>query len=63
MPKQYEAIRDNLKTKGKPDAKAKEIAAKTFNARFRKPGQAPVTNKPDSKKPDRPEYPGDPKEK
>lgn len=62
MPKQYEAIRDNLKAKGKPDAKAKEIAAKTFNARFRKPGQAPVTNKRELPA-DKPEYPGDPKEK
>lgn len=58
MPKQYESIRDKEMAKGVPEAEAKQTAAKIFNARFKKPGQAPVTNKPD-----KPEYPGDPKEK
>ena len=46
MPHAYEAMRDKFKASGLGDAAAKTKAAKIYNAR-RKPGQAPVTNKPD----------------
>lgn len=44
MPRKYESIRDSLKESGKSDAKAKQIAAATYN-KERKPGQKPVTRK------------------
>jgi len=44
MPKQYEAIRDRLIVDGMSPKKAKEKAAKIYNAR-RKKGQKPVTGK------------------
>lgn len=46
MPKQYEAIRDRYVRAGFPMKKAKELAAKAYNAR-RKKGQKPVTGKYD----------------
>jgi len=44
MPKQYEKMRDKLKSQGKSDREAKRIAAATYN-KNRKPGQRPVTRK------------------
>lgn len=44
MPRKYEAIRDALKAQGKSDAKAKQIAAATYN-KERNPGTKPVTRK------------------
>lgn len=41
MPKQYEAIRDELKRQGKSDQAAKSLAARIYNSQ-RKPGQKPV---------------------
>lgn len=46
MPRKYEKISDKEKAKGTSDRKAKEKAAKIFNAE-RKPGQKPVTRKKD----------------
>lgn len=46
MPHAYEVMRDRFKSEGLGDAAAKTKAAKIYNAR-RKPGQAPVTGKPD----------------
>jgi hypothetical protein len=42
MPKKYEAVRDSLMKSGYSEKRAKELAARTYNAR-RKPGQKPVT--------------------
>jgi hypothetical protein len=42
MPAKYEHMRDALIAQGKPEAEAKSLAARIYNAR-RKPGQAPVT--------------------
>lgn len=44
MPKQYEAIRDNLIRKGFSPKEAKTRAARIFNA-GRKSGQRPVTGR------------------
>jgi hypothetical protein len=44
MPKQYEAIRDKLKSEGAGDKEAKTRAAKIYNA-ARPEGAAPVTGK------------------
>lgn len=38
MPKQYEAIKKNLKASGKSDKEAKEIAARTYIKRAGKKG-------------------------
>lgn len=42
MPRRYEAMRDDLIRRGKPEKEAKQIAAATYN-KTRKPGQRPVT--------------------
>jgi hypothetical protein len=42
MPAKYEAIRDNLMSKGVPEKEAKSRAAAIYNSQ-RKQGQAPVT--------------------
>lgn len=44
MPPRYEAIRDNLISKGMPSAQAKTTAAKIYNS-SRKDGEKPVTRK------------------
>ena len=44
MPRQYEAIRDTLVTRGVSKKKAKTKAAKIYNAK-RKKGAKPVTGK------------------
>ena len=44
MPKEYEAIRDELIRRGKSEKVAKRIAAATYNKQ-RKPGEKPVTGK------------------
>lgn len=49
MPKQYEAIRDNLEAKGKPEKEAKRIAAATYNKHH---PNNPVTRSSDSSKHD-----------
>jgi hypothetical protein len=45
MPKQYEAIRDKLKSKGVSDKEAKTKAAKIYNSKRGK--KKPVTRKKD----------------
>lgn len=46
MPKAYEKMRDHFIRAGKSVKRAKELAARIYNAR-RKPGQKPVTRKKD----------------
>jgi hypothetical protein len=36
MPKQYEAIRDKLKSQGKSDKESKRVAAATYNKHHKK---------------------------
>ena len=46
MPHKYEVMRDKFKAQGLSAKAAKGKAARIYNAQ-RKPGQAPVTRKPD----------------
>jgi uncharacterized protein (DUF2384 family) len=49
VPKMYEEIKESYLKRGESPAKAKEIAARTYNKR-RKPGQKPVTGKHGARK-------------
>jgi hypothetical protein len=51
--RQYEHIRDSELERGKPPARAKEIAARTVNAQRRKEGRTPNQTTPGTGNPNR----------